>query len=43
VHINRNMGAEAAEPLLDIACLLTCKLGVITVGIKVGRQRALEV
>jgi hypothetical protein len=43
MHVNGNVWAKRAEPLLDVSCLLTRKLCVITVGVKVGSERALEV
>jgi hypothetical protein len=43
MHVNGNVWAERAEPPLDVSCLLTRKLCVITVGVKVGSERALEV
>ena len=43
VHVNGNMWAESTEPLLDVPCLLTRKLRVITVWVEVGTERALEV
>lgn len=43
MHVNGNVWAESTEPLLDIPCLLTRKLRVITIGVEVGSERALEV
>jgi hypothetical protein len=43
VHIECNVWAEAAEPLFDVAGLLTRKFGMIAIGVKVCRQRTLKV